>query len=304
MSKVTRGLKVIGLSVVMSVVLIGCTIPNEYKKSIDKMNVFQNRYDDIIPQTIVYDIVTGHFNENLPEGKTKKKALILFMNGTRADTMPYLNDYNIGINRIKEEGGLYLTYNGGDGKGFRTDTAPTTASVLTGKWANEIGVIKDTDAKGIEPLTFVSQIGMTNKKSIFLSEWDSHTKLQYKAESEWVKKNGGMASFIDADGDNDLQSKLKNAISNNDLTVGLYSSVDNAGHSSGFSNNSGEYMSAVMNINGYVNELLDRILNSDTYAEEDWLIMVTSAHGGSNKSHYQGSIKDRTTWLVSNKSIA
>ena len=51
----------------------------------------------------------------------------------------------------------------------------------------------------------------------------------------------------------------------------------------------------------YVNDIFDEA--RETYETEDWLIIVTSDHGGIGTGHGGASIQERMTFLVMNKDI-
>ena len=56
--------------------------------------------------------------------------------------------------------------------------------------------------------------------------------------------------------------------------------VDGAGHASGFFAGSSTYLEAIETVDTDIGVLLDGILNGPNVANEEWLIMLTSDHGG------------------------
>ena len=48
-------------------------------------------------------------------------------------------------------------------------------------------------------------------------------------------------------------------------------------------------------------ETIDAIKARETYDTEDWLIIITSDHGGFGTKHGKASIQERMTFIVSNK---
>jgi len=61
--------------------------------------------------------------------------------------------------------------------------------------------------------------------------------------------------------------------------------VDGAGHATGFSADSTTYTAAVAQADAIVGQLIDAVLGRPEIASEDWLIVVTSDHGGEGNSH-------------------
>ena len=127
--------------------LAGCTTTKSYKATVEGSGLFANDVSTAMPQTTVHDLVLEHFSSPLPAGKTAKKALLLFMDGCRADALPLFADYGLGVMTAAKDGGLYLTYAGGTQKSFRSDTAPGFFSMLTGQWADKYGVTDNEQKK-------------------------------------------------------------------------------------------------------------------------------------------------------------
>ena len=70
-----------------------------------------------------------------------------------------------------------------------------------------------------------------------------------------------------------------------DATMYFIDVADDAGHASGFYPMSDQYRAALQTADGYIGACLNAIANRSTFADEDWLIMVTSDHGGYHVYH-------------------
>jgi len=70
-----------------------------------------------------------------------------------------------------------------------------------------------------------------------------------------------------------------------DLHFVHFDDVDGAGHSSGFSPDNPDYLDTVRVTDGYVGRLIDAIAARATRSDENWLVVVTSDHGGLGNSH-------------------
>lgn len=64
--------------------------------------------------------------------------------------------------------------------------------------------------------------------------------------------------------------------------------VDESGHAHGFHPTVPEYISAIEQADRQVGQVLDAMRARPTFAQEDWLVIVTSDHGGQGTSHSQG----------------
>ena len=107
--------------------------PKENKEYISNVNIsgiFDNSYADSLPQTVTADIVRKHF-----ETKSDKTNRALIKGADEKISGINSDSRYSGIKKIKEAGGLYLTYAGGDKGGYQeTSTAQGWSSILTGKW--------------------------------------------------------------------------------------------------------------------------------------------------------------------------
>ena len=83
-------------------------------------------------------------------------------------------------------------------------------------------------------------------------------------------------------------------------TVVYLGQVDEAGHKEGFHPSVAPYVKAIEQVDGHIGELLAAIESRPTRADEDWLILVTTDHGGSGTGHGGGHDNPEVacSWLV------
>ncbi len=92
---------------------------------------------------------------------------------------------------------------------------------------------------------------------------------------------------------------------NPDLLFVHLDDVDGAGHKFGFDPKLPRYLDAIEKADAYVGAMLKAVEGRKTYAQEDWLIVVSTDHGGTEKSHGKNIPEHRTIFLiVSGKSAA
>jgi hypothetical protein len=84
----------------------------------------------------------------------------------------------------------------------------------------------------------------------------------------------------------------------NDLILANFNSVNIAGKKYGFSADIAEYKAAVLTVDGYIGELVDALKKRKTYNDEEWLVVITSTHGGTGKSYGDGSSRDRVVFTI------
>ena len=111
----------------------------------------------------------------------------------------------------------------------------------------------------------------------------------------WAKLNKNMLNNAKTTitSENDVQTRdvVLNHIANEDYTFILadFSGMLEAGKSGGFKADNAAYVSALKTIDGYIGEFLSAIDARENAFYEDWLIVVTSNHGGSADGRYGGT---------------
>lgn len=204
---------VIIVLVVLSLSFAGCTGEDkEYFNKVSKYSFWDNEGSEAIAQYKFYDIVKDFMNEGVIEdgdcvdkdGK-KKKVLYIGWDGVRADAMLNIfhdsfenNEYNYpvpdysGLNTLKDEGGLYIAYSGGE-KG--TDTAQQTStcagwtSEFTGGWHTSHNVDTNDDVKDKNEDTFIMEYAKLGLNTSFAFEWGQLFDVTWKEEIRYWTEN-------------------------------------------------------------------------------------------------------------------
>lgn len=272
---------------------------------------YENTIEDAIPQTELFSVIKEHFNAPLAEGKTEKKAIIIGYDGCRADILTEIQQENSAITTLLEDGATFnLAYCGGveypEKNTQATSTAPGWCSVLTGKWADEHSITGNDITKEVEPKTLLTSLvedGVIDSSS-FITKWAGHfsrDNATYLLEKDYCEKNDLAVSFNKCKNDKaSLDFTLEEIEKENcaDFLFVIYEQTDSAGHSFGFSYNNPRYKEALREIDSYGYETLKAIRERETYDSEDWLVIVTSDHGGINTDHGGDSIQERMTFAV------
>lgn len=285
----------------------------KYIKTVNECGIFENTFNRAYPQTMVADMVRKHLYSRPTE--KKKRVLIYGFDGARADSIAYVvpnnqkfykSRYNA-IAYLKESGGLYLSYAGGDKSKpetlQETSTAQGWSSILTGMWGIQNGVVKHITKRSDAP-TVLLEGAEKGLSAVFCAIWPDHFTITYKDEIKKAKEERLPLQFLLAEDENKLQEEMIQAIDNHtDIIFGICEFPDANGHSSGFSNKNFNYISGIMNADRYASELIAHIENRKDYINEDWLILITSDHGGHGRRHGTQSITDRMTFIATNKKI-
>ncbi|AIM35716.1 hypothetical protein KO02_02755 [Sphingobacterium sp. ML3W] len=82
------------------------------------------------------------------------------------------------------------------------------------------------------------------------------------------------------------------------VTVVQFKDVLLAGQLEGFSAGKTAYADAIKKVDGYVGEIMTAVKNRKNYENEDWLVILTSNHGGLGKSYGGDSFNERNVFAV------
>jgi bisphosphoglycerate-independent phosphoglycerate mutase (AlkP superfamily) len=85
-----------------------------------------------------------------------------------------------------------------------------------------------------------------------------------------------------------------------DVVFVYFGHVDSTGHGYGFHPKSPKYTNAIEEADGHLGRVLDAIEKRQTRKQEDWLVVVTTDHGGKGRGHFPG-VKEpeiRTGFLI------
>lgn len=277
---------------------------------------YENTVETAIPQTAIYDIVNKHFSSELPEGKSEKKAIIIGYDGCRADILTQMQSDKSAIGAMLSEGAtINLSYCGGvnypEKNTQDTSTAPGWCSILTGEWADEHGITGNNITKKMNTKTLLTSL--TEDKIIddaaFITKWAGHfsrDNATYLLEKEYCEENGLDVDFNKCKNDKaSFDAALAEISQENcaDFIFVIYEPTDATGHNFGFSFNNPKYKKAFLTADEYGFETINAIKARETYETEDWLIIITSDHGGIDTNHGNESIQERMTFIVMNAEI-
>ncbi len=275
---------------------------------------FENTIETAIPQTELYNMINNHFNSPLPEGKTEKKAIVIGYDGCRADALAFTQKNFSGVNKMLSDGAsLNYVYCGGVNypavNTQDTSTAPGWCSLLTGEWADKTGITGNGITKSLEYKTLMTALteNGTIDSANFITIWGGHfddDNSTYKLEKAYCEENGLNVKFnlcsTNTLSANKAIADIRQADCS-DFIFAIYEGTDGAGHGFGFSTNNPIYQAGYQLNDALAYSTINAIENRDTYETEDWLIIITSDHGGFGTGHGGPSIQERMVFVVANK---
>lgn len=221
-----------------------------------------------------------------------KKALYLGIDGTRFDALDTANTPH--LHGLMKEG-IYADNCLILGERYQkndTISGPGWSTILTGVWADKHGVQDNTfkgrdyeayphffkRIRGQKPdARLVSLVTWAPIEDYIVSEADVHKK--------WEDKSKDYAKF-DASAAEEAIAQL--ADPKLDCLFLYFGQVDETGHKHGFHPTVPKYIAAIERVDQHVGEVLAALEKRSTRASEDWLIVVTSDHGGKGTNHSKG----------------
>lgn len=89
-------------------------------------------------------------------------------------------------------------------------------------------------------------------------------------------------------------------LSNNDPDILFlhFDDIDYAGHANGFAPNVSNYVEAIETTDSHIGHVLNAVYNRANYSNENWIIMVSTDHGGNASGHGGNSFEERNIFVV------
>jgi len=175
----------------------------------------------------------------------------------------------------------------------QTVSGPGWTGILTGVDANKHGVDSNSDWADInrDYPTMISRAHSLGLSTATAIHWEPiHT---------YIIESGVTDTAIlgdDQEVADQMSEVLENA--NHDLHFVHFDDVDQAGHAHEFSIHNPEYRAAIEVVDGQIGQLTAAIAARATRADESWLIIVSSDHGGEGTSHGGVNTENRTIPLI------
>lgn len=218
-----------------------------------------------------------------------KKVLIIGIDGCRADALELANTPVID-NLIQN--GIYSPDALNDDI---TVSGPGWSAILCGVWSDKHLSIdnsfNNTDYFNFPPIFKYAEDFDDNLNTVSICNWNPI--------NDNIVQN--YADFkLNVSSDYDVSSEASTYIANNnpDLIFLHFDDVDHAGHNYGFSPNITEYITSIEAVDDLLDPVMQAIYQRPNYLNEDWIILVTSDHGGVGTSHGGTSIEHENVVVI------
>jgi hypothetical protein len=220
-------------------------------------------------------------------GSPVRKVLVIGIDGLRADAFRRVPTPN--LHRLADSG-AFTEHAVTDVKAW---SGPGWSSVLTGAWSFKHGT-RDNAFGGYKPAAFPSFLERAQR---------ARPGLTCGAVLNWTPLGthliGPAAPWVAPGGDDAVASETSRRIRQGapDILFVHFDGPDHAGHRFGFSPAVPFYRWAVEAIDARIGSLVEAIR---ARTGEDWLIVVTSDHGGHGRTHGANIPSDRQVILIAN----
>lgn len=218
-----------------------------------------------------------------------KKVLVIGIDGCRPDALEKAHTPH--LDRLIRAGAYSAQARTGD----ITISGPGWGSLLTGVWRGKHG-IRDNRFEGHNLKEFPHFfVRLKEKKprarTVSLVHWTPiHQHLLAACDlAAAFKKDAQVAERA-------LEVLRQDAAL--DVLFLHFDEVDGAGHRHGFDPDRKEYLQAIERTDAYVGKLVGALQARPDFAREDWLILSSTDHGGSEKGHGKNIPTHRTIFFL------
>ncbi|HET6422946.1 MAG TPA: alkaline phosphatase family protein [Planctomycetaceae bacterium] len=222
-----------------------------------------------------------------------KKVLFIGIDGTRWDAIEAANTPQ--LDKLAEQGTLSIGTEIIAPRETKGDTVsgPGWSNLLCGVWPDKHGTI-DNSFKGMNYKDyphFFARIKEANPKlqTASFTDWGPISKHILSGADEVIGEDAhGASAYAEAD------ARLAKACAthirekNPDAVMLYLGQVDETGHAKGFHPKVPEYIAAIERVDGLIAEVITAVRARSTYAQEDWLILIGTDHGGAGTGHGGG----------------
>ncbi len=227
-----------------------------------------------------------------PAGPPVRKVLMIGIDGCRPDALAKANAPR--LHALAEHGfQADCSILGPRDAGSDTVSGPGWSSILTGVWADKHGV-KDNSFKGRAfdryPHWF-ARLRQARPDAVTgsFSDWKPIEQYIVSNATESAALLGEDNDYEQGD-ERDATAAARFLREQDPTAVCVYfGQVDETGHAKGFSASVPEYVAAIERVDRLVGEVLDEgIGRRPNKQREEWLVIVTTDHGGQGRNHGDG----------------
>lgn len=221
--------------------------------------------------------------------QNNKKVLFIGIDGVRPDALEFANTPN--LDALIADG--YYTPDALNND--ITISGPGWSAMLTGVWSDKHGV---TD-NGFSGSNYGEYPSLFKRIEDFNPDLHTVSFVHWNEINDFItldhadfKTNYGSDLEVGEAGANYLTANEP------DLMFLHFDDVDHAGHANGFSIDVPNYVAAIEGVDVHIGTVLTALYARENYESEDWLILVSTDHGGIGFSHGGNTIEEERVFMI------
>lgn len=177
---------------------------------------------------------------------------------------------------------FHLPQDGGSAQGARIDLNEPLRQITTGEFTIEAWFRTTNSGRNVLMGNYASNTGALNL--------ELHTDNRVRVYVQPIKTE--QTDVLQAEDQRDL-IMAENASrilreGDPDAMFVYFHQVDATGHRIGFSPDVPEYVGAIEKVDTYIGQVLEAMRSRPNFAQEDWLVIVCTDHGGIDRTHSNG----------------
>ncbi len=222
-------------------------------------------------------------------GQSNKKVLMIGIDGCRPDALAQA--YTPNIDSLINTG----IYSSNALNGDITISGPGWSAILCGVMSEKHQVFdnnfEDNNYEQFPSIfNYIDQFA-PEKHTVSICNWNPINDHIIQEDADFK---------INASNDMLVKELTSNYLSVNDpdLIFLHFDDVDHVGHSSGFNPENPSYLSSIETIDQHIGEILKSLVAREQYEQEDWLILVTTDHGGIGNSHGGNTLEEQEVFFL------
>ena len=241
--------------------------------------------------------LTAEANALAANEPLRPKAIMIMVDGLRADAVenaPMRNLLRLRDGKWQPGYKGFSSLTGHTLYDARPSSAANHAAIATGVTAAKTGIFKNGDTPNGNFAEWPSWLArlvdaQPDKKALYTYSWTGDTKLSPHPKVENLPLTTVITNNWPMDGSYEKNATtVPRIIARSDAPDAILYFIDIGdwgGHRSGFYPYGGEYLHDVLLADRIIGDVISAISSRPDFAREDWLVMVTSDHGGYGKSH-------------------
>ena len=218
-----------------------------------------------------------------------KKVLIIGMDGCRSDALEVANTPNID-NLIAN--GLFSPDAWNDDI---TISGPGWSAILCGVWSDK-HLVTNNDFAGNDYESFPHLFKYVNDHDM---AWHTVSICHWgPINDEIVQDYSDFKLNVSSDLEVATQAMDYITVNDPDIVFLHFDEIDGVGHGSGFNPTNPEYLQSIESVDTHIGTVMNAVTSRPNYSEEDWLVIVTTDHGGIGTSHGGSSMEEENVFFI------